>query len=267
MESFTTRLKQRLWIVTFGAIEKRHWVAQRKKGVPLPLPRFLVIGAQKAGTTWLCCCLRTHPEVFLPTSKELHYFNANFHRNFRHYLAHFQGADRPVRGEMTPCYSAMTGARIASARRLLGPAKIIFLLRDPVARAKSYALMELCIDQSRRPEEIAVDEFIRHFTSKNSVRRTRYLDTYRRWSKAFGEENVWLDSYERIKQCPEQLLRDVCRFIGVDPDFAFDPAVVHEVVRDNAPFVFPQECDEFLEKMYAEEKRFFQQVTRQRLAR
>lgn len=38
-------------------------------------PGFLVIGAQKAGTTWLDRNLRTHPEIWLPPEKEIHFFD------------------------------------------------------------------------------------------------------------------------------------------------------------------------------------------------
>lgn len=39
------------------------------------IPRFLVIGAQKSGTTWLDQNLRIHPEIWLPPEKEIHYFD------------------------------------------------------------------------------------------------------------------------------------------------------------------------------------------------
>jgi len=38
------------------------------------IPHFLGIGAQKSATTWLDRCLRTHPDLWLPPVKELHYF-------------------------------------------------------------------------------------------------------------------------------------------------------------------------------------------------
>jgi hypothetical protein len=41
-------------------------------------PDFLVIGAQKAGTTWLHDNLNWHPEVWLPPIKELNYFNEKY---------------------------------------------------------------------------------------------------------------------------------------------------------------------------------------------
>ena len=37
-------------------------------------PHFLGIGAQKAGTTWLWANLRSHPDIWMPPIKELHYF-------------------------------------------------------------------------------------------------------------------------------------------------------------------------------------------------
>ena len=40
-----------------------------------PTVDFLGIGAQRAGTTWLYRCLRQHPQLYLPGTKELHYFS------------------------------------------------------------------------------------------------------------------------------------------------------------------------------------------------
>jgi len=41
----------------------------------LALPDFLIIGAQKAGTSWLATNLSHHPDVWTPPLKELHYFD------------------------------------------------------------------------------------------------------------------------------------------------------------------------------------------------
>lgn len=38
-------------------------------------PDFLIIGAQKAGTSWLAANLSRHPDVWTPPVKELHYFD------------------------------------------------------------------------------------------------------------------------------------------------------------------------------------------------
>ena len=41
----------------------------------MPYPDFLIIGAQKSGTTWLSLNLRKHPQIHMSAIKELHYFN------------------------------------------------------------------------------------------------------------------------------------------------------------------------------------------------
>lgn len=61
-------------------------------------PDFIGIGAQKAGTTWLCENLRRHPRVWIPPAKELHYF------------------DRPLEESLFPSRSAAERANDASWR-------------------------------------------------------------------------------------------------------------------------------------------------------
>ena len=70
-------------------------------------PNFLLIGAQKAGTTWISAMLREHPQIFLPQRKELHFFNRrdNYERGLEWYRAQFgQHQGEPAIGECTPNY-------------------------------------------------------------------------------------------------------------------------------------------------------------------
>ena len=39
------------------------------------LPNFLIIGAQKSGTSWLSECLREHPDVYISEQKEIYFFS------------------------------------------------------------------------------------------------------------------------------------------------------------------------------------------------
>jgi hypothetical protein len=58
-----------------GCWGDRHAIPSSRRG---RWPDFLVIGAQKAGTTWLYRNLQFHPEVWLPPIKELNYLNQRF---------------------------------------------------------------------------------------------------------------------------------------------------------------------------------------------
>ena len=71
------------------------------------LPQFLIIGAQKAGTTWMHEMLGEHPDVFMPTPKELHFFDQRqvYDQGLEWYAGNY--ADAPadaILGEATPNY-------------------------------------------------------------------------------------------------------------------------------------------------------------------
>lgn len=78
------------------------------------LPDFMIIGAQKAGTTSLFRYLIQHPQIVCPLWKEIHYFDVRFHRPVEWYRAFFPvlAADvepanldkRAITGEATPSY-------------------------------------------------------------------------------------------------------------------------------------------------------------------
>jgi hypothetical protein len=76
----------------------------------MTLPDFLIIGAQKAGTTWLRALLRHHPNVYMP-DREIHFFNKehNYRRGLDWYARHFRGADGNKRmGKRRPTTSGRT---------------------------------------------------------------------------------------------------------------------------------------------------------------
>ena len=116
------------------------------------VPTFLVIGAQKCGTTWLAEVLRQHDEVFLPKEKELHYYDDWTRHAFGPdwYLAHFAGgAGAAAIGEATPNYlwtratplerrlHYVAGDIPNKVRADFPDLKLLVCLRDPVERAVS----------------------------------------------------------------------------------------------------------------------------------
>ena len=126
-------------------VRLEHWAYRQGLLSPraLSLPHFLGIGAVKAGTTWLYRNLRCHPELYLPHPKEVHYFDQRFDRGLRFYAGKFEDGRARVRGEITPAYSALPPDRIRFIRSVMPDLKLIFLMRNPVDRAWSHALMDL----------------------------------------------------------------------------------------------------------------------------
>lgn len=202
----------------------------------MALPNFLIIGAQKAGTTWLSAMLRQHPDVHMP-ARELHFFDKerNYARGLSWYEARFSGAaGEAAIGEKTPDYlwverdgaeGHMAGAheRIAAD---LPDARLIAVLRDPVDRAVS-AVRHLMRTGRASPLR-SVDAYL--VGSKAAALAPhgvldkgfyhRQLSAYR---ERFAADRMLVLVFEEdVVRRPLAALRRACEFLGVDPSFEFD---------------------------------------------
>src|SRR5262249_32439169 len=111
-------------------------------------PAFLIVGAQRCGTTSMFKTLRQHPAVLAPPlQKGIHYFDKNYDRAPAWYRSHFPlraNAARaegrvgvvPMTGESSPYYMFHPLAPQRIAADLPG-VRLIVLVRDPVERAIS----------------------------------------------------------------------------------------------------------------------------------
>ena len=112
-----------------GAVQPRAALTSGISGqvASMALPKFLCIGAQKAGTSWLYAQLQTHPEVWMPPVKELQFFNHLYvpaHRAWTTWHIR-QGAARalavPRRARPRPRTSATCATSPTSARASSSP--------------------------------------------------------------------------------------------------------------------------------------------------
>lgn len=110
-------------------------------------PAFILIGAQRCGTTSLFRALAAHPQGLPPTfHKGVNYFDLNYYRGAHWYRAHFPVAEiarRKAGRHGAPAAFEASGYYLYhpwAAERLghdLPGAKLVALLRDPVERAFS----------------------------------------------------------------------------------------------------------------------------------
>ena len=189
------------------------------------LPDFLGIGAQKSGTTWLHENLRQHPDLFLPAEKELHFFDLHYDRGLSRYTRAFREAGRRLAGEITPAYSILPPERIREVHTLMPDARLILLVRDPIERAWSHALMELLQVRERRFENTPSDEFIAHFNSPASRQRGDYLTIIDNWLCHYRREQLFIGFYDDLTARPQLLLADILQHIGItqQPDWSTMP--------------------------------------------
>ena len=185
------------------------------------LPNFLIIGAQKAATTWLAKCLSQHPEIFMVSQKEIHFFNNFFDRGTAWYQAHFKDwAGQPRIGEATPGYLSHPEAP-GRIKTVLGPrVKLIASLRHPVDRA--YSAFWQLMKQGRIPPETDFRTFMRNYDRFGLRYRGCYYTHLSRYFEYFPRQNLLILIYEEITQDSFQALKDCLEFLEVTEDFRPD---------------------------------------------
>lgn len=222
----------------------------------LTLPDFLCIGAQKGGTSWLFTNLAAHPDVFVPPGPEhfdLHYFDREFHRSPRYYSRCFEPGEGKVKGENTPAYGLLAPDRIRFIRTLMPDLKILFMMRNPVERAWSHALMNLVKERGRRFEDVGREEFLSHFEMPRVRMRSDYASILDRWKAVYPEDRFHIAYFEQIRTGPRDLLLDVFRFLGLSVELDWETLPFAEHVNRGPGVPIPEEFRRRLEAIYRDE--------------
>jgi len=200
------------------------------------LPDFLVIGAQRAGSTSLFAQLCAHPGVAAPSHKEIHYFDLQSFRGLRWYRSHFPPAARArgrITGEASPYYlfHPAAPARVAEA---LPDVRLIALLRDPVARAYSHYQLSvrdgheaLGFEDALRgeadrlageEERLLADRAYRSHAHRHQsyAARGAYAEQLRRWRRHVAPERLLVVSSEELFADPAGTASVVLQFLGLE---------------------------------------------------
>jgi Sulfotransferase domain len=199
---------------------------------------FLVIGAQKAGTTTLWQLLRDHPQLWLPETKEAPFFSHDevYARGWDAYLTRLEAPANGdlLRGTVTPHYmhgwqqvsTDMVASRIASC---LPDVKLIALLRDPVERARSQHAMASARGRERRGIDQAISELL-HPEALRRARRTpddtnsyvvqgEYGRILGEYLTRFPRTALHLEYSDSLARTPIETVKRILRFLAVSLDY------------------------------------------------
>jgi len=214
----------------------------RKRSVP----DFILIGAPKGGTTSLYHYLRQHPQVFMSTLKDSHFFlfdgkppplsapSDQFRRremvkSFADYQRQFSGgSEAKALGEVGVRYMDSPEA-CQRIRRRLPDAKLIIILRHPVDRAWSHYRMyrrngsEPCetFEQALADEPRRLKEGWFRGVHRDLGFYYRHLLPY---FEAFPRDQIRVYLYDDLRANAGGLMQDLFNFVGVDSDFRPDMA-------------------------------------------
>jgi len=188
---------------------------------------FVGIGAEKAGTTWIADCLREHPEVHIPKTKEIFFFNDydphflsiknyRYKRGIKWYARQFNGNGDKKKGEISPTYlyGKVTPERI---KKNFPNIKIIVVLRDPVSRAFSQYIHDKRLGVIK---DITFDETVRMYS--NYLDKGYYFRHLSNYFKVFPRKQVLVLFHDDLLEKPKKSLRIIYKFLGLK-DLTFVP--------------------------------------------
>jgi hypothetical protein len=208
------------------------------------VPGFLIVGAQRCGTTSMYRALSQHPAVVKPVlHKGVHYFDTAYARGFNWYESHFplrmlaQRSIRttgvtPIAFESSPYYMFHPLAAERICRDLPG-VKLLVLVRDPVERAHSAHAHELArgfetepfdraleLEDSRLAGEaermLADPGYVSHSHQHHAYRtRGQYADQLERLAQLFGSERIFVVDSGDFFSNPEHTYDEVLEFLGL----------------------------------------------------
>jgi len=205
------------------------------------LPDFLIIGAQRCGTTSLQRYLIQHPGIAAAFRKEVHFFDRNLRKDTTWYREHFPSCiykyyvttvlgRQFVTGEATASYIFYPHAPRLISETLPG-IKLIALLRNPIDRAYSHYQHEVSLNYEALSFEEALEREQQRLEGEREkmvadkrydsynydhysyLSRGRYADQLQSWMKLFPKEQMLILRSEDFFAEPGRVLQEVFQFL------------------------------------------------------
>lgn len=197
-------------------------------------PNFLIIGAQKCGTSSLYHNLCQHPRIRPARKKEIHFFDDHYDKGLDWYKSYFPPV-KPFKniftGEASPYYLFHPYApnRISLSYPHI---KLIILLRNPVDRAYSHyhhnirknrenLSFEQAVAKESKLMPSEIDQFSRQRDYKSQfhkhcsyLSRGVYIIQIKRWLQHFPKKQILFLKSEEFFKDPEATVCTVFSFLG-----------------------------------------------------
>lgn len=193
---------------------------------------FLIIGAQKSGTSSLYRYLTANLMIDGPQEKELHYFDLFYDRGQRwfHRQFNFRAA---VQGEASPYYLLHPQAA-ERAYRYNSKLKLITILREPMERAWSHYRMnrkrqiedlsfpEALKAESQRLQQYDADQPDNALQNYSYLERGLYAEQLELWCQYFSPDQILVLNFHDFAKDPWKEVQKVYRFLAVAPFYGHD---------------------------------------------
>lgn len=208
-------------------------------------PNFIIVGAQRSGTTSLYDYLLWHRAISPALQKEVNFFDIHFFKGLRWYQSYFPSklnfrntilagmGLNTITGEASPDY--MSNPQVSSRVAEIYPdMKVIMILRNPVDRAYSHFLHETRLGREQLSFRAAIeseseriksdlermridDEYFGwDFHRYNYLYKGLYVDHINHWLKYFDRNQIYVIRSEDLFEDVPKVMEGVFNFLDLD---------------------------------------------------
>jgi hypothetical protein len=204
------------------------------------LPNLIILGASRAGTTFIYDKLKRDPRVYVPSiRKEINFFSAEYQSGLDHYKRNYLSLSSCSENEIvvqidaSPSYlgNANCAQRIADTYAQQ-PVKFIICVRDPVLRAHSQWKYRI----QKRGETRSFETFL--YEEQEPRHLSSYGKNFEQYLSYFKIEQFLFIDFDDIKNNEDKVINSIYDFIEIGA-----PACVADLrMNKNAAFVprFPR---------------------------
>lgn len=172
-----------------------------------------LVGVSKSASTWLYHCFKEHPQINVPTSDSLRFFDLKYHKGFDWYNNYYKEVDpNGITIDPSPTYfrSPVAVKRISEH---FPEAKFILSLRNPVERAFSQFWHEKKEGHFDYQFEECTHRFLLYSWIIEHGFYATHLESMYRY---VNRENINVVLFDDLKSNPQEFYSSICRYLGVD---------------------------------------------------
>lgn len=176
---------------------------------------FMIVGAQKCGTTTLYDILNAHPSIVGSQPKEPHFFStaSDWRRELPNYHRCFDFKPGKLHFEASTSYTFYPYRRLRIWEDIYDynpQIRFIYLVRRPIDRILSAYMHAY----ERGVTDLPVDEAV--LKDRMYVDATRYYSQIAPFIRRFGADRVLVVDFDDLNDCRADVVRRLAGFLGVD---------------------------------------------------
>ena len=249
-------------VLAGGAVRSRYDqlppIPDAPEGWSVGPPDFVIIGAQKSGTTWWQGLVEEHPDIVRPRGqrRELHFFDHFWDRwptpeQIERYLSYFPRPAGSLAGEKTPgyLYQPWVAPMLAEAAP---ETRLIAVLRDPIERyASGLGLLQRA---GAIKGEIGAGEIgMREHRITEAIERGRYASQLEWYLARYPREQLLLLQYEACVADPQTQLDRTFEYLGLPAHTAANDEIARTRKKSESRPSVPAAMRAFLASYYADD--------------